>query len=346
MKAVFRALAALSILSISALLMPSSARSQDLTPFTIAVFQSEGYLPDYVVKDKGFGEAHGLDIKFVTPSSGSAAAQLLLAGGVQGWSTDPLIIATAAGRGYDIRIAGVSAPTFVYTILVSQEGDWPDDAASLEERISALKGKRVGVSGIGAGTDNALIMLLNTAGLSADDVTRVAIGQQQAAIGQLAAGRIDAFVSFSLAGNAMIEKEAGARTYIFTQGEDIPESVSDTPHLAFAVSSEFANSNPEAVQGWLDAEREAIAWIRDNPEEASEILNTHLFNGKEDEIAKQIVNQALATFFSKTRDDFKMPPSSFDRVIAEGRAVGAFEGGEPTYEEVVLPSAQMAGELR
>ncbi|MHB1784702.1 MAG: hypothetical protein ACYCS7_00950, partial [Acidimicrobiales bacterium] len=54
--------------------------SKPLTNFTSAVFQSELYLPDYVAKDKGFDAAHGIDMHFVTPSSGSAAAQLMLAG--------------------------------------------------------------------------------------------------------------------------------------------------------------------------------------------------------------------------------------------------------------------------
>jgi ABC-type nitrate/sulfonate/bicarbonate transport system substrate-binding protein len=311
-------------------------------PLTIAVFQSEGYLPDYVAKDKGFGEKYGLDINFVTPASGSAAAQLLLAGGVQGWSTDPLIILTAASRGYDIKIAGISAPTFTYTILVSKEGNWPAETAPLTDKLKALKGKRIGVSGIGAGTDNALIMLLKTAGLGVEDVTRVAIGQQQAAIGQLSAGRIDAFVSFSLAGNAVIEEQAGARNYISTLNPEVPEQVRQIPHLGFAVSGEYASKNPKAVQGWLNAERDAIAWIRANPTEAAAILNKYVFNNQQAELAKKIVPQALDSFFKYTRDDFKLPPDRFELVVQEGRDVGAFKDTkEPTYDAVVLSSAQM-----
>lgn len=328
-----------------ALSMPfaGQASAQEKIPFTIAAFQSEGYLPDYVAKEKGFGEKYGLDIQFVTPASGSAAAQLLLAGGIQGWSTDPLIILTAASRGYDIKIAGVSAPNFTYTILVSKEGQWPADTASLTDKLGVLKGKRVGVSGIGAGTDNALIMLLKSAGLGANDVTRVAIGQQQAAMGQLSAGRIDAFVSFSLAGNAVIEEQAGARSYISTVGADVPDMVRQIPHLAFAVSGEFAAKNPRAVEGWLNAERDAIAWIRQNPDEAAAVLNKYIFNNQQPELAKKIVPQALQTFFKNTRQDFKMPKESFALVVQEGRDVAAFKDTkEPTYDNVVLPFAQLA----
>ena len=74
---------------------------QPLTKFTSAVFQSELYLPDYVAKDKGFDAAHGIVMNFVTPSNGAAAAQLMLAGQVQGWFTDPLIVLTAAAKGQE-----------------------------------------------------------------------------------------------------------------------------------------------------------------------------------------------------------------------------------------------------
>jgi ABC-type nitrate/sulfonate/bicarbonate transport system substrate-binding protein len=341
-KSIAKALAAFLCVPVLAMSGATAKAAEPKTPFTIAVFQSEGYLPDFVAKEKGFGEKSGLDISFVTPSSGSAAAQLLLAGAINGWSTDPLIIATAASRGYDIRIGGVSAPSFTYTIMTIPGKQWPDPSAPLLDRIKALKGKRIGVSGIGAGTDNALLLFLKEAGLTAQDVTRVAIGQQQAAIGQLSAGRIDAFVSFALAGNEMIKEETGAVEYISTLTEDVPASIRNTPHLAFAVSSEFANKNPKAVQGWLNAERDAIAWIRENQHEAAEILDKHIFNGKQPELARKIVPMALQSFFRNTRDDLKMPESAFELVVQEGRVVDSFKDSqEPTYQQVVLPFARI-----
>ena len=111
-----------------------------------------------------------------------------------------------------------------YTIMVAKTGDWPPEGSSFTDRIKALKGKRIGVSGIGAGTDHALILMLKSVGLSEKDVTRIGIGEQQAAIGQLSAGAIDAFVSFSLSGNAIIEQQTGARRYAATFDPDSPQA--------------------------------------------------------------------------------------------------------------------------
>ena len=317
------------------------AIAQTLTDFTMAVFQSEVYLADYVVKDKGFGAKHGLNIKFVTPASGAAAAQLMLAGAIQGWATDPLIILNAANQGHDIKMAGIVTPRLMYTILVRKDAAWPAEDAPFVEKMAGLKGKRIGVSGIGAGTDNALILMLKAAGLSAADVTRVGIGQQQAAIGQLGAGSIDAFVSFSLAGNAIIQQQTGARLYITTRAPIVPEAVQAVPHFAFAVAGEFAAKNPKQVAGWLAAEQEAMAWIRNNPDEAATILDKYVFNSQQPDLARKIIPQMLSTYFVNIFPGFKIPRKAFAALQGASRELATVQAVKPaTFADVVLPSAR------
>lgn len=333
---------ALFVALLTSLIGHGIAHSQAQTDFTMAVFASEMYLPDYVAKDKGFGAKHGLNLKFVTPASGAAAAQLMLAGAVQGWTTDPLIIMNAASQGHEIRIAGIGSPDLNYTILVSKDGSWPADKASFKEKILSLKGKRVGVSGIGAGTDNALILLLKSVGLSATDVTRVGIGQQQAAIGQLTAGAIDAFVSFSLAGNAMIQQQTGARLLISTQNPIVPENIRAVPHGGFAVAGEFAAKHPEKVAAWLAAEEESIAWIRANPDEAATILDKYVFNGQQPELAKKIIPQMLTSYFGNTPPGFKVPQKTFAALESAMKDLGKVQAIKPvTYNDVVIPRGRV-----
>lgn len=318
-----------------------SQSAEKLTDFTSAVFQSEVYLPDYVAKDKGFAAKHGLDLKFVTPSSGVAAAQLMLAGAVQGWATDPLIILTAASKGNDVKLAGIITPVITYTVMVSKEGKWPAAGASFEEKIKALKGKRIGVSGIGAGTDHVLILMLQSVGLSANDVTRIGIGQQEAAIGQLSAGAIDAFVSFSLSGNAVIQQQTGARVYISTPDPEVPASIRAVPFTCFAVAGEFAAKNPQVVSNWLAAEEDAIRWILANPDEAAEVLNAHVFNGKQAELAKKIVPQMIGTYFKNTPPGLKVSRKTFDTLVKAGHDLDAFPPGkEMKYEDLVIAASR------
>ena len=322
--------------------LASGARAADaaLTPFTIAVFQSELYLADYVAKDKGFDVQHGLKFSFVTPSNGAAAAQLLLAGNVQGWLTDPMIILTAASQGHAIKIAGFSAPTLAYSVLVSKSGTWPPPNASFADKMAGLKGKRIGVSGIRAGTDNALILMLKAAGMSDTDVTRVGIGQQQAAIGQLEGNSIDAFVSFSLAGDAMIERETGARLYMTTQDASVPESVRQVPGATFAVSADFAAKDPANVNNWLTAEEQAVNWIKTHHDEAAAILNEHVFGGKQPELAKEVLPKLISTYLANSPPGFKVSHKLFAGAIDAAKILGIMTTSQQlSYDEVVIPRA-------
>jgi len=326
-------------------LLPRIALAQQgkATEFTSAIFQSEVYLPDFVANDKGFAAQHGLDMKFVTPQSGVAAAQLMLAGAVKGWATDPLIILTAASKGNNVKLAGIATPMMAYTVMVSKTGDWPAEGSSFADRIKALKGKRIGVSGIGAGTDHALILMLQAVGLSEKDVTRIGIGEQQAAIGQLSGGAIDAFVSFSLSGNAIIQQQTGARRYVATFDPDAPQGIRELPFTCFAVAGDFAAKNQETVANWLAAEADAIAWIRANPDGAAEVLNAHVFNGQQLELAKKIIPQMIKIYFEGTPPGFKVYRKTFDLLAKAGQDLGSFPSGStPKYEDTVIPGAQSA----
>lgn len=318
------------------------AAPQALRPFTIAVFQSEAYLADYVAKDEGFDAKHGLDFKFVTPSNGAAAAQLMLAGDVDGWATDPLIILGAAAQGYDIKMAGVLAPAISYWVLVSKRDQWPNVNAPFAEKIAALKGKRIAVSGIGAGTDHALLLLLKAGHLPASDVTRIGIGQQEAAIGQLDAGRIDAFVSFSLAGNAVIERQTGARLYLSTQDSGVPAAVKSIPFITFAVSGPLAAKDRGVVAEWLAAEHDALAWIHVHPNQAAALLNKHVFNNEHPRLAKSIIPQMWSTYFQNTPAGFKVAPTSYKALLNAGIELGIVPAPQKvTYDKVVIPSARV-----
>lgn len=327
------------------LLSPGLAKAQATlgkpAPFTMAVFQSELYLGDFVAKEKGFDAEHGLEFKFVTPASGAAAAQLLLAGNVQGWLTDPLIIITAASKGQAIKIAGLSAPTLAYSVLVSKDGKWPPANASFVEKMTALKGKTIGVSGIRAGTDNALVLMIKAAGLAEADIHRIGIGQQQAAIGQLQGGSIDAFVSFSLSGDAVIERETGARLYMSTQDPEVPASVRAVPGASFAVSADFAAQDPQGVTNWLAAEEEAVAWIKAHPDDAAVILDKYVFGGHQIALAKAVLPNLILTYLANTPRDFKMSRRQYEGAVNAATALGIVSASQqPAYDQIVIPRAQ------
>ncbi|MHB1786534.1 MAG: ABC transporter substrate-binding protein, partial [Acidimicrobiales bacterium] len=264
---------------------------------------------------------------------------------VQGWVTDPLIVLTAASKGQDIKMAGLEVPNLQYWLLVSKNGNWPSNSASFQEKMAALKGKTIGVSGIGAGTDHALLAGLNEAGVPLNAVTRVGIGQQTAAIGQLQAGRIDGFVSFSLAGNLLIEQQTGARLYVSFGDQGVPASVRNIPDGALAVQGSFAQQHPKVIANWLAAEQEAINWIRNNSAEAAVELNNNVYKGAQLALAQKVIPELLSGGgpFASIPPGFKVPRTSFELGVTTLKALGIVSNTSAlTYNDVVIPSARTA----
>ena len=155
----------------------SAADEKTLVKFPTATFLVDTYATDFVGKELGIFEKHGLDVTFAYPPSGATAAQLLLAGEIRGWNGPMDYAIQSAAKGADLKMAGMPFVTTTDYIVVSSKGTWPARNASFEEKIKALKGKTVGVSGIGAGTATGGLMPGQSGRLSADAINKLTPAQ-------------------------------------------------------------------------------------------------------------------------------------------------------------------------
>ena len=123
-----------------------------------------------------------------------------------------------------------------------------------------LKGKTV-VGPKGTVLHQLLVAALVKEGMSINDVDFVNM-DPGAAMTAVAAGKAEAGL---LAANLIIQaEEAGAK--VITTCEGYVE-----PNLVMTVRREFAEKYPEAYQRVVDVNREALAWIRANRDEALKI---------------------------------------------------------------------------
>jgi ABC-type nitrate/sulfonate/bicarbonate transport system substrate-binding protein len=256
------------------------AGGKPLFKFPTATFLVDTYATDFVAKDRGIFEKHGLDVTFTFPQSGATAAQLLLAGEIRGWNGPMDFAILSAAKGADLKMAGMPFPATTDFLIVSSKGNWPARNAPYEEKIKALKGKVIGVSGIGAGTDRTLIAALNAVGLTDRDVTRVGVGPSAGGLGQLQSGRIDAYIDFSKSGVNLIQSKGAGHLYIdLAQDKDVPKAVREAASNALIVEGKFAKENPEIVERYVAAQREAMEYIKANPAEATKIVARYVFKG-------------------------------------------------------------------
>jgi sulfonate transport system substrate-binding protein len=163
---------------------------------------------------------------------------------------------SAKSNGVDLKIvsrAGVSSIS--NQLLVRPDGSI--------KTVQDLKGKKVAVQ-IGSSAHHFLILLLNQNGLKTGDVNIVNLPatDQQAA---LESGNVDAAATWEPWGTSL---EYAKAAKVLGDHSKIKVNTS-----VFIARNEFGRSNPDLVERFLRVNQRIIEYIKNNPEEALEIVS-------------------------------------------------------------------------
>ncbi|MGN6720682.1 MAG: ABC transporter substrate-binding protein [Candidatus Binatia bacterium] len=138
-------------------------------------------LPFTIARDKGYYRAEGLDVELILMSAPTASRALL---------SEDVAVATVGGAGLPPVLRG-SPFKFLFTTY-NRAMFWLFSKPEIRD-VRGLKGKRIGVSGIGSGPDSLLREILRQNGLDAHrDVTVLSLGVMPTIFAGLQAGTVDA----------------------------------------------------------------------------------------------------------------------------------------------------------
>ena len=177
----------ISLLLILTLWGSAPAQEKKLEPLIVSYSSFTGNrAPLWIAKELGLYEKYGLDVKLVSIAAGSVSLTALLAGNVHLTTDSSSGVVAAAARGAPI-------------VTVSTNGTLPYQLIALPSIKSPadLKGKIVGSSRIGAGTDFLLRRILAKLGLSpGKDVSLIPTGisESEKRIQLMFQGKIDATI--------------------------------------------------------------------------------------------------------------------------------------------------------
>jgi NitT/TauT family transport system substrate-binding protein len=163
------------------------AQEKKLEPLIVSYSSVTGNrAPLWIAKDLGLFEKYGLDVKLVSIAAGSVSLAALLTGGVQLTTDSTSGVVSAGARG---------APL----VVVSTNGALPYQLVAHPsiKSLDDLKGKIVGSSRIGAGTDFLLRRILSKLGLTpGKDVSLIPTGvsESEKRIQLMFQGKIDATI--------------------------------------------------------------------------------------------------------------------------------------------------------
>ena len=199
-----------------------------------------------IARDKGYYRAEGLDVELILMSAPNAS-RALLSGDVQ--------VATVGGAGLPPVLRG-SPFKFLFTTY-NRAMFWLFAKAEIRD-VKGLKGKRVGVSGIGSGPDSLLREILRLSGLDANrDVAILSLGVMPTIYSGLQTGVVDAAM---LAPPVTLKaEEAGFRELVSFPKQDLVELQG-----SILVRDATLQTEPILMERFVRASYKGFLHIKDN----------------------------------------------------------------------------------
>jgi NitT/TauT family transport system substrate-binding protein len=238
----------------------SSADSGNLPTVTMMVggIDKQIYLPYQLAEGLGYYKKYGVNMKLSTEQSGGVGAEDAMASG-------------------QVDMAGA---WYVHTIDFQQAGKNVIDVAQLsgapgEREMCAngsnvksaadWKGKTVGVTDLGSGTDDLTLYMASKAGLTSKDFTRVGVGAGSTFVSALQHGKIVCGMT-SQPTVAAVEKQGLGYSAI---------DLASTAGVTAALGGTYPSASVLALSSWVDAHKDTVQKVVDALVATMHYINTH-----------------------------------------------------------------------
>ncbi len=232
-------------------LLAASARAERVR--TAIPRATLNYLSVQVADVKGFFRGEGLEHETLV-IAGTTAIAALVSGDVD--------YSGAGGSGMRAAVNGAPIKAIMFQ---TEKVSWYLVTAPEVFKVSELKGKKIAVGTIGDTQDTLITMLIEREGLSARDVTRVAMPGRNTTMTLLAL-KSGAIHAATLNGDeALLAEREGLHTLAFI-GDLFPY-----PFQGFMATDKKIAEKPGEIKRWLRVMIRSLLFIREKPEEAADI---------------------------------------------------------------------------
>ena len=219
----------------------------------------------WVAEQKGLFRKHGIDTEIiVTGQGGTAGISALLANDIQmASSAGDVLVAASLHGGDTVMVAGV-VNKGLQRIVAKPEFKTPAD----------LKGKRIGVTRIGAVSHSVLLMMLARWKMAVSDVQVMQIGSSPNALAALDRGGLEAAVL--TIPYMFVAEDRGYRVLADMGDTDIYYL-----HTMMATTRSYIKSNRDKVLRFLKGYLEGLAFVKQHKRDAIDVVRKKLRLGAE-----------------------------------------------------------------
>ena len=285
--AAWRRVALLASLSLLAVLEAGAACAADLIRVGTPSADDFHFSMANVGVDAGIFKKEGIELQIVALAGGAKLHQAMTAGSLD----------VALGAGTDIGLIAKGAPEKGIGVLATKPSNMVLQASTRSgvATIAGMKGKKVGVSSVGALTYWLGQQLIKHEGWGPGGLELVATGGGQANIAGFVSGNLDGAVT-SLESALKVE-EAGQGKILLTFGDIVNPFIA---HITFA-TNEMIAKRPDAVRRFLAGWYQTVAFARANKAEA--IRYSRPVTGLSAALAEKVYDIEMPTFSSDGRFD-------------------------------------------
>ena len=297
----------------------AAAASMPTVTMMVGGIGKQIYLPYQLAQDLGFYKKYGVNMQLSTEQSGGVGAEDAMASG-------------------QVNMAGA---WYVHTINFQQKGKSVEDVVQLSgapgERIMCAKGssitspaqwrgKSVGVTDLGSGTDQLTLYLAARYHLTTKDFSRIAAGDGTTMVAALQHGKIVCGMTTQPTVTAIEKLGVGYPAFDLATTDGVQKWLGGfVPTAGVLAQTSWVNANKATVQKVVDALVATMHWI--STHSAADIANAL----PQDFVSNALITKseyitALAQDKTQFLPDGMMPASGPQVVEAIGRLGGTITG--------------------
>lgn len=265
------------------------------------------YLPNMLTQRLGYFAQQGLDVTLIDEASGQSSEDATLAGQVDAGSGsyNHTIELQAAGKQMECVVQLDIAPGEA-EIVSAKEADQI-------KTVADLKGKNLGVTELGSGTQTLTTALLHQQGITPDQVHFLPVGAGDTFIAAMQQGRIDAGMTTEPTISRLLSSGLGkVLTDLRTLESTSAALGGPYPFICVFMSNAYVNSHKDVVQKLVNAYVQTLKWIHTHTaDEIAAQMPADYYAGNKDLYVTALKNQL--SIFSP---DGKMPDGGPQSVLS------------------------------
>jgi NitT/TauT family transport system substrate-binding protein len=214
------------------------------------------YLPNMLTQQLGYFQQEGLDVTLIDEASGQSSENQVLAGQVDAGSG-------SYNHTIELQAAGKQMEAVVLLNVAPGEAEIVSaKAASQIHSVKDLKGKNLGVTELGSGTQTLTTALLHNAGITPDQVHFVPVGAGDTFIAALQQGKIDAGMTTEPTISRILSTGVGKVLVDLRTPQSTQAALGGPyPFISLFMSNSYVNSHKDVVQKLVNAYVKTLKWI-------------------------------------------------------------------------------------